>query len=33
MEDIMALWSYFFVCTLHYLIVIIMQTYLKVLNF
>ena len=30
---IMAWWSHSFVCTLHYLIIIIMQTYLKVLNF
>ena len=29
----MALWSYSFVCTLYCLIIIIMQTYLKVLNF
>ena len=32
-ENIIAWWSYSFVCTLHYLIIIIMQTYLKVLNF
>ena len=32
-EYIMARWSYSFVCTSHYLIIIIMQTYLKLLNF
>ena len=32
-EYIMARWTYSFVCTLHHLIFIIMQTYLKVLNF
>ena len=32
-EYIMAQRSYSFVCTLHYLIIIIMQKYLKVLNF
>ena len=32
-EYIMAQWSYSFVCTSHYLIIITMQTYLKVLNF
>ena len=31
-EYIMSRWSYLFVCTLQYLIIIIMQTYLKVLN-
>ena len=29
---IIAWWSYAVICTLHYLITIIMQTYLKVLN-
>ena len=32
-EYIMARWSYSFVCTLKYLIIIIMQTYLNVLHF
>ena len=32
LEYIMARWSYSFICTLHYLIIIIMQKYLKVLN-
>ena len=32
-EHIMAWWLYSFVCTLHYLIITIMQMYLKVLNF
>ena len=32
-EYIMASWSYLFVCTLHYLIIIIMQPYLKVFKF
>ena len=31
-EFIVSRWSYSFVCTLHCLIIIIMQTYLKVLN-
>ena len=31
-EYIMAQWSYSFVCTLHYRIIIIMQTYLNILN-
>ena len=31
-EYIMAWWSYLFVCRLYYLIIIIMQTYLKVLK-
>ena len=31
-EYIMARWPYSFVCTLHYLSIIIMQAYLKVLN-
>ena len=31
-EDIMARWWYPFVCTLQYLIIIIMHTYLKVLS-
>ena len=30
---IMAQWQYSSVCTLHYVIIIIMQTYLKILNF
>ena len=33
LKHIMARWSYSFVCTLHYIIIIIMQTYLKVLHF
>ena len=33
MKYIMAPWSYVFVCTLHYFFIIIIQTYLKVLNF
>ena len=32
-ENIMAQWSYPFVCILHYLVIITMQTYMKVLNF
>ena len=32
-EYIMARWSYSLVCTLHYLIIIIMQVFLKALNF
>ena len=32
MEFIMTWWLYTFICTLHYLIIIIMQTYLKVLS-
>ena len=33
LEFILAKWSYSFVCTLYYLIIIIMQKYLKLLNF
>ena len=33
MKYIMVPWSYLFVCTLYYLIIIIMQTYLKAFNF
>ena len=31
-EYIMVWWQYTVICTLHYLIIIIMQTYLKLLN-
>ena len=31
-EYVMARWSYMFLCTLHYLIIIIMWMYLKVMN-